>query len=104
MTSKGNSPTTDALIDLLRDDRLQDHVVMRARDRRNVKVQEALALARQDFGDVDDLELSLDAAAKVAGGDRFEMVDPGRWVPDLVKRLAGKERAPRDDYYSLPRR
>lgn len=103
MTSKAHSPSGDELIGLLRDDHLQDHTIMRRRDCRNVKVREALELARQRYGDGETLEASLDSAVQEAGGTRLEMVDPGRWLPDLLKRLAGKDRAPRDDYYSLPR-
>ena len=75
---------------------------MRGGGNRNVRVKDALELARSELGDSPDLSEMLDEAAVNAGGARRRMIDPGRWGPDLLKRILGEERAPRDDYYELP--
>ena len=59
-------------------------------------------LARLELGDSPDLSEMLDEAAVNAGWNQRRMIDPGRWCSDLLKRMLGEERAPRDDYCELP--
>jgi hypothetical protein len=69
---------------------------------RHVLVWRMLALAEVRLGNKPDLEQTLDALVEQVGGERLNVLDPWRWLPDLARRMGGKLLPPRDDVYAIP--
>ena len=69
---------------------------------RHVLVWRVQALAEARFNDVPDLEARLDRLVSELGGERLKVVDPWRWLPDLVRRARGQLLPLREDLYAIP--
>jgi hypothetical protein len=94
--------TESDLRSLLADPRLRLQRVHGDRGNRHVFAWRLVALAEARFGWAADLEGQVDALVSEAGGQRIEMIDPWRWVPNLLRRLARRPLPPDEDLYVLP--
>ena len=87
---------------LLEDERLPFETVARASGERMVLVWRLVALAESRHPDVENVEAELDRVVEHVGGRRYGMLDPWRWLPDLVRRLTGNLKPLNEDLYGIP--
>ena len=106
MPPADSEPLTESdLRALLADNRLPEQRVIRGDDGfRHVLVWRLVALAEARHGYRPDLEAHVDALVERAGGRRVDLVDPWRWIPDVVRRLRRQALPLRDDLYAIPER
>jgi hypothetical protein len=69
---------------------------------RHVLVWRLLSMAEAKYGSRPNLEQDLDSVVERVGGERIAMVDPWRWLPDVLRRLRGSPLPPREDIYAVP--
>ncbi len=67
-----------------------------------VLVWRLVALAEARLPDVPNLEEALDQLIEDVGGARYQMIDPWRWLPDLLRRLTGQLQPLNEDLYGIP--
>ena len=92
----------ERLLAVFRDPALPEVDVKRGGGARHFLVWRTVALAEARLGHHRDMEQRLDSYVSGVGGRRLGMVDPWRFITDLVRRVRRLPLPPNEDIYEIP--